>query len=93
MIHKVKIQKEYADRILDGKKTFEVRYNDRDYQVGDYLQYEVITSAWSSLRDLDHKLNNALWEIIYIHSGLGMQEKYVVLGIKELEDKNNEQYR
>ena len=85
MIHKVKIQKEYADRILDGKKTFEVRYNDRDYQVGDYLQFEVIASAWSSLRDLDHKLNNALWEIIYSHSGLGMQEKYVVLGIKEVE--------
>lgn len=45
-IHKLKIGNEYLLRLLDGTKTFEIRYNDRDYQVGDILdfgdyQYEV----------------------------------------------------
>lgn len=31
MTHDLKIQKQFADAVLDGRKTFEVRSNDRGY--------------------------------------------------------------
>lgn len=37
MIHELKILSEFFDEVLFGKKTFEVRYDDRGYQVGDVL--------------------------------------------------------
>ena len=42
IIHKLKIKNEYLQNLLDGKKKAEVRYNDRDYQVGDLLEFESI---------------------------------------------------
>lgn len=81
MIHVVKIQKKYADRIIDATKTFEVRYNDRDYQVGDYLHFKVLTETGYGI-DTTHMLNDSEWRIVYVHSGLGMEKGYVVLGIE-----------
>lgn len=43
MIHQLKIEKKYFDQIVEGKKTFEVRKNDRDFHVGDYLGLNEIT--------------------------------------------------
>lgn len=33
--HTLKIQKQYADAVLNGTKTFEIRKNDRNFKVGD----------------------------------------------------------
>lgn len=35
--HELKVLPEYFEAIVDGRKTFEIRYNDRNYQVGDRL--------------------------------------------------------
>ena len=37
MIHELKIDRDYFISIVQGKKTFEVRKNDRDFQLGDLL--------------------------------------------------------
>lgn len=37
MIHQLKIDSEYFDDVASGKKTFEVRKNDRNFLVGDFL--------------------------------------------------------
>lgn len=37
MIHELKIFPEYYNAVVSGLKTFEVRYNDRDFKVGDSL--------------------------------------------------------
>lgn len=34
--HRLKVLIKYADAIMDGTKTFEVRKNDRGYEVGGY---------------------------------------------------------
>ncbi len=39
-IHKLKILPEYFDAIRCGDKRFEVRYNDRDFHVGDILRLQ-----------------------------------------------------
>lgn len=35
--HRLKVFVKYADAIMDGTKTFEVRKNDRGYEVGDKI--------------------------------------------------------
>ena len=37
MIHALKIDPEYYEAIQNGKKRFEIRRNDRNFRVGDYL--------------------------------------------------------
>lgn len=37
MVHRVKIYPKYFEQIRDGTKTYEIRYNDRDYRAGDTL--------------------------------------------------------
>lgn len=37
MIHQLKIEPQFFDDVVSGKKTFEIRKNDRDFKVGDFL--------------------------------------------------------
>lgn len=83
MVHKVKIKATYAERIKEGLKTFEVRKNDRDYQVGDYLEFKVLLNdSWTEKIDHEHKLTGTKWKIVYIHSGYGMEDDFVILGLQ-----------
>lgn len=38
--HRIKTWPEYFQTLKDGTKTFEVRFNDRGYRVGDYLHHQ-----------------------------------------------------
>lgn len=64
MIHELKCATEYFKDVISGKKTFEVRINDRTYEVGDLLalneydmENEVYTGA-SCLVYIDYILDN-----------------------------------
>lgn len=81
-VHEVKIYESYADAVLSGEKTFEIRKNDRGYQKGDRLKFSVIQDAIGL--HLPHYLNDKEYEITYVHSGLGMADGYVALAIKPL---------
>lgn len=83
-IHYLKIAEDYADSIERGDKTYEVRYNDRDYQRGDLIVFCVMSREANFARKLSHWLNDKRYKITHVHSGLGMADRYVVLGIKEL---------
>ena len=43
MIHQLKIESEYFEQIHEGVKKFEVRKNDRNFHVGDFLGLNEIT--------------------------------------------------
>lgn len=42
--HRLKVLIKYADAIMDGTKTFEVRKNDRNFKVGDKIAFDVVTN-------------------------------------------------
>lgn len=76
MAHKIKINKQYFNAVLEGAKNFEIRYNDRNYHVGDKIL----------LQEIDSKRNytgrEVSGEITYI-TDYEQKEGFVVFGFKK----------
>lgn len=77
MVHELKTHSLYFQRIVDGVKNFEVRKNDRDFQVGDQVV----------LKNFDPETKEYLTgevhgTITYILQGgqFGIQSGYCVFG-------------
>lgn len=83
MVHTIKILEPYACAIAEGRKTFEVRLNDRGYNCGDIVRFRVFDGGveWKH-----HPLTGVTFRITYVHSGLGLQEGYVVFGIEKVKE-------
>ena len=81
MEHYIKIRQSFADAVYFGEKTFEVRKNDRGYQKGDVVWFKVLYDS-DKLEMTCHPLNSVPYEITYVLSGWGIEDGYVVFGIK-----------
>jgi len=79
MIHKLKLNEEFFGEVLTGNKTFEVRRNDRDYKVGDWI----LLQSYCPLKK-QYTGGEVRRKITYILQGgnYGVEEGFVVLGIK-----------
>lgn len=86
MLHQVKIKEDYANSICCGDKTFEVRYNDRNYQKGDFIKFDPVSR--DGIRMI-HNIEEMMFEITNVHSGLGMADGYVVLAIKRVDGEQD----
>lgn len=91
MLHELKIKKSFADAIVSGDKTFEIRNNDRGFQKGDLIKFKVIPDEIDSEPIINHFLEKPTYIITYILSGWGLQDGYVVLGIKQATLNEEEQ--
>lgn len=83
-LHELKIKEEYFNEILRGNKTFELRKNDRDYQVGDLIHF----IKTDGLEYFSHSKD--VYQIIYILKNVpeyGLKQGYCILAIKKLEVK------
>lgn len=86
-VHELKLHKQFEPDVWKGDKQFEIRKNDRDYQVGDHIHFHVVDdrgNAWNSL------LQGITFEITYVLSGWGLEPGYVALGIREIEQNDKE---
>lgn len=81
MKHDLKIEPPYYQAILDGKKTFEVRYNDRGFNAGDI----VILQPLCENRTYDILRPKLIAEIGYV-TGFGMQDGYVVFSLINVQE-------
>lgn len=83
--HTLKIQKQYADAVLNGTKTFEIRKNDRNFKVGDKIVFEVLANEGYDVRAAArHPLNGAFYRIGYILDDFeGLAQKYVAPAISK----------
>lgn len=77
-VHELKLQQPFFNDVYYNKKDFEVRKNDRDFKVGDRLKFLEFP--------FEGKQKYVLKDIKYIFEGgqFGVEEGYVVLGLKDI---------
>lgn len=76
MIHYLKIEPVYLNRVIDGSKTFEVRKNDRNFQERDILVLQEYENSNFLGREIEVEITYVLKEFD------GLKDGYVVLGIE-----------
>lgn len=76
MIHELKIAPNYFEKVVSKEKSFEVRYNDRNFKVGDILKLmEYVDGSYTS-QSIYVKVTYILREFE------GLQPNFVVLSIE-----------
>lgn len=78
--HILKIKFEYAVDILKNGKNFEARLNDRNYEKGDLVKFDVIDCFGTKMG-----MDMPIYKITYVLYGgqYGIAEGYCVFGIEE----------
>lgn len=77
-IHDLKILPTYFTHVAKGQKTFELRYDDRDYCVCDLL----LLREWSNGEYTGRRI---MVEVTYLLKGFnGLKDGWVILGIKRV---------
>lgn len=90
-LHELKILHKYLIDVSLGRKTFELRKNDRDYQVGDLIRFiDIREDDTSKFRIEPYVDENQLYRITYVLKDVekyGLDKDYCILAIKKLEIK------
>nr|UVM86303.1 MAG: protein of unknown function DUF3850 [Bacteriophage sp.] len=83
--HTLKVFIKYADAIMSGTKTFEIRKNDRNFKVGDKIVFDVVSNEGISIgAAARHPLNGQTYRIDYILDDFeGLAQNYVALAISK----------
>lgn len=82
MTHFLKTWPQFFNDVRFGRKTFEVRKQDRDFQVGDLL----VLQEWDNKKK-EYTKETESCEVVYLLEGgqFGIEEGFCVLGIKVIE--------
>jgi len=76
MTHDIKIERPYYEAVLDGRKRFEIRYNDRGYNAGDHV---ILTPYSNGMRIVFYEPIDVI--ITYV-TNYQQKEGYVVFGFQ-----------
>ncbi len=87
-VHKIKLSEYFCDDVLNGRKCFEIRENDRGYQAGDHVKFICVDSMGINWK---HPVEDQEYVITYVLSGWGIKEGYVAFGIKPLKEGRTEE--
>ena len=86
-LHTLKLSVDYCFDVSIGLKNFEIRKNDRDFKVGDYIEFLPVNAFGQTIED-DYNFSNKLYKITYIlDNSTYLKKGYVALGIKEIKDE------
>ena len=84
MRHELKIKQCYLIHILEGRKTFEVRKNDRDFQVGDTIRFLPLEDDNYNAYDVVSPLPE--YKINYVMADFsGLQQNHVAMAITPIQ--------
>jgi hypothetical protein len=83
-LHELKIISCFSDAIYKGNKTFELRWNDRDYRIGDHVQFSNIDIK--TMMPKHHPINDCKYEITYIFDSRGkvLPNDYIIFSIRRV---------
>ena len=81
--HNLKIKQCFADPIVKGEKSFDIRFNDRGYQTGDEIKFQVVDNITGEPIE-EHFIHKLTYRITYVLSGWGLNNGYVALSIKQV---------
>ena len=76
MVHELKIAPNYFEKVVSKEKSFEVRYNDRDFKIGDILKLMEYVDGSYTGQSIYVKVTYILREFE------GLQPNFVVLSIE-----------
>lgn len=78
MTHELKTYPKYFQETIEGSKPFEIRKDDRDFQVGDVL----ILKEWDNIKYSGRESGAVVRYVL--RDFIGLQEGYVALGLQIL---------
>ena len=78
-VHNLKTWPEYLEALIEGRKTFEVRRNDRDFKVGDTLHLLGFDPDTCTMNGREHTM-----VVTYVMPGgtFGIAQDHVVMGVR-----------
>ena len=79
MLHELKTYPKYFQETIEGNKLFEIRKNDRNFQVGDVL----LLKEWDNIKYTGREVG-AMVRYILGDKFIGLAEGYVALGLQIL---------
>ena len=86
MVHDIKIEHKHFNDILNLRKRFEIRYNDRDFQVGDTLRLNQLTPTQNKREKATYTGNILTVKVNYILKDfIGLTQGYVAMKIVRLQ--------
>lgn len=85
-VHELKILPEYFKQVVEGRKNFEIRKDDRGYEVGDTLHLREWEKPTKESKEGTYTGRSIKKKIIYIFEGgkpgYGLKEQWVILGLE-----------
>ena len=87
MNHRLTIQKSFADDIISGRKTFEVRRSDRNIKEGD----TVVIDEFGSLY-ITHPIADKTYLVTYTLHGWGIKDDHMAFSFQEIEKETLSYY-
>lgn len=89
-IHTLKIKSEFYSKVNSNQKNWELRYNDRDFQIGDLIHFDILDEEGKIINTSED--DDVLWEIGYIlfsnknkdkqPSFSGIEKNYCIMSIR-----------
>lgn len=83
MKYRLKLHVEYFDDVLNGRKPFEIRKNDRGYKVNDVLLLKEFNP------ETETYTGRVVWADVSYITDFKQQDDYVVMGLANVECINN----
>ena len=74
-LHSLKIRPAYYEAVASRKKSFEIRYNDRDFQVGDMLLLQEF------IPETEEYTGRVLFRKVTYMTDYAQKDNYVVMSI------------
>lgn len=78
--HELKILPQFYNAVISNRKTFEIRKDDRDYQVGD----RILLREFDGEKYTNRKTRRIITYILREAKEYGLEDGYCILGIRSV---------